>query len=90
MLGSKKTDQVDSFIYLGSIISKDGGCREDIKNRIAKDHGVFSQSKKVWKNRKISLRTRIRILGATVVKCGREPWAFQKMEKDVLDVFQRN
>ena len=30
-LGNEKIDQLDSFTYLGSIISKDGGCREDVK-----------------------------------------------------------
>ena len=34
-LGYEKTDQVDSFIYLGSIVNKDGGSIEDVKSRIA-------------------------------------------------------
>ena len=66
-LGNEKIDQVRSFCYLGSIISKDGGSGEDVKSRIAKAQGVFSQLKKVWKNRKISLQTKIRILEATVM-----------------------
>ena len=53
-LGNKKIDQVGSFTYLGSIISKDGGSSEDDKSRI-KAQGVFSQLNEVWKNRKISL-----------------------------------
>ena len=43
MLGNKKIDQVDSFIYLGSTISKDGGCSEDFESRIVNSQGVFSQ-----------------------------------------------
>ena len=66
-LGNEKIEQVGSFSYLGSIISKDGGSSEDVKNRIARAQGVFSQLKKVWKNRKISLQTKIRILEATVM-----------------------
>ena len=31
MLGDEKIDQVDSFAYLGSILSKDGGSSEDVK-----------------------------------------------------------
>ena len=30
-LGNEKIDQVGSFTYLGSIISKDGGSSEDVK-----------------------------------------------------------
>ncbi|XP_065564247.1 uncharacterized protein LOC136029671 [Artemia franciscana] len=55
--------------------------------------GVFSQLKKVGKNRKISLRTKNRILEATVmtvVKCGSEACAFRKTDKDLLDVFYTN
>ena len=66
-LGNEKIDQVGSFTYLDSIISKDGGSSEDVKYRIAKARGVFSQLKKVWKNRKISLQIKIRILEATVM-----------------------
>ena len=46
MLGNEKIDQVGSFTYLGSIISKDGGSSEDVKSKIAKAQGVFSQLKK--------------------------------------------
>ena len=58
-LGNEKIDQVGSFTYLGSIISKDSGSKEYVKSRIAKAQGVFSQSKRVWKNIKIRLRTRL-------------------------------
>ena len=44
--GNKKIDQVGSFTYIGSIICKDGGNSEDVKSRIAKAQGVFSQLKK--------------------------------------------
>ena len=46
MLGNEKIDQVSSFTYLGSIISKEGGSSEHVKSRIAKAQGVFSQLKK--------------------------------------------
>ena len=40
-LVKEKIDQVDSFTFLGSIISKDCGSSEDVKNKIAKAQGVF-------------------------------------------------
>ena len=92
-LGNKKIDQVGSFTYLGSIISKDGGSSEDVKSRIAKAQGVFPLLKKVWNNRKISLQTKIRTLKAaviTLVSYGSEAGALQKATKILLDIFQRN
>ena len=41
-----KIHQVGSFTYFGSITSKVGGISEDVKSRIAKAQGVFSQLKK--------------------------------------------
>ena len=92
-LGNEKIDLVGSFSYLGSIISKDGGSSEDVKSRMSKAQGVFFTVKNVWKNRKISLQTKIRILEATVmtvVKYVSEAWALQKADENLLDVFQRN
>ena len=93
MLGNDKINQVDSLTYIVSIMSKDAGSSENVKNRIAKAQGVSSQLKKVWKNRKASLQARIKILEATVmtvIKYGAEAWALQKLDEDLLDVFQRN
>ena len=43
----EKIDQVNSFIYIGSIIGEDGGSSEAIKIRTAKTQGVYSHFKKV-------------------------------------------
>ena len=45
-VGTEKFDQVGSFTYLGSIISKDCGSSENVKSRIAKAQGVFFTVKK--------------------------------------------
>jgi len=77
---NEKIDHVNSFPYLGSIISKDVASSEDVKSRIAMDQGIFSLLKKVWKNKK-SLKTKIRILKAkveTVVKYSFEVWGLRK------------
>ena len=39
--GNEKIDQMDSFTYLVSIISKEGGSSEDVKSRKAKTQGFF-------------------------------------------------
>ena len=47
---------------------------------------LFSQLKKVWKNRKISLQTKIGILEATVmtvVKYDSEAWTLRKADEEL-------
>ena len=46
-LGNRKSNEVDSFTYLGNFISKVGGCNEYVESRIAQD--VFSLLKKFGK-----------------------------------------
>ena len=58
-MGNEKINQLDSFTYLGNNISKDGGCREDVKSRVAEAQDIFLQLKKVWNNRKINLAPRL-------------------------------
>ena len=80
-LGNEKIDQVGNFTYLGSIISKDGGCSEDVKRRIAKAQGVFFTAKKSLEEQKDKSETKIRISEArvmTVVKYRSEAWAAPK------------
>ena len=67
---------------VGTIICKDGGSTEDVKSRIAKARAVLSQLEKVWKNRKISLQTKITIFDANM--------ALKHGLDDLLDVFERN
>ena len=56
MLDNEKIEQVDSFTYLGRIISKGSGCSENVKSRIArpmvsfriaKAQGISSQLKTI-------------------------------------------
>ena len=72
-----------SFTYLGSTISKYGGSSEDVKSKIAKVQDAFFTIKKVLKNRKISMQTKIRIMECTVM-------TMVKFDGDLQDVFQRN
>ena len=54
--------QVKSFNYLGSLITDDGKCDSEIKRRIGMSKQAFQKLKRVLKDRKMSLRTRKRIL----------------------------
>ena len=43
ILGSESIEDVDSFVYLGSKVTKDGGAAQDVAQRIQKANGAFVQ-----------------------------------------------
>jgi exonuclease III len=77
--------QVNRFHYLGSIITSDGRCDEDIKMRIALSKQAFQKMSPVLKNRTISIDTKTRVLKCyvwSILLYGSECWTISKeMEK---------
>jgi hypothetical protein len=49
---NKEIEQVESFTYLGSIVTQDGGTDQDINQRIKKATAAFIQLYQVWMNKK--------------------------------------
>ena len=58
--------EVDKFVYLGSVVSKDEGTDEDIKNRINKTRHVFNILGQIWRSKTLSVRNKIRIFNTNV------------------------
>ena len=57
---------VDSFTYLGSIVSKTGDADEIVKARIQKARNTFLMMKNIWKSRNFRLQTKLRLLNSNV------------------------
>nr|KAG5702316.1 hypothetical protein BaRGS_002983 [Batillaria attramentaria] len=51
--------EVDKFVYLGSVVSKDGGTDEDIKSRTNKARHAFRTLRPIWRSTALSLRNKI-------------------------------
>ena len=58
--------EVDKFIYLGSVVNKDGGMDEDIKCRISKARHAFNTLRPIWRSTALSLRQKIKIFSTNV------------------------
>ena len=52
-MADTRMEVVDSYQYLGVIISKDGEMNEDVKNGIREARKVARALQKVWKKKKI-------------------------------------
>lgn len=57
---------VDTFTYLGSEISPNGGAEADITCRIRKAQGAYAQLKNIWHSNRLTLKTKIRIFNSNV------------------------
>jgi hypothetical protein len=83
-------ESVDSYTYLGSQITPDGGAREDVKTRIRKAQGAFAQLKGIWRSNQLSLKTKIRIFNSnvkSVLLYGCETWLVAADVTNKLQVF---
>jgi len=65
-IGNTEIEVVRSLIYLGSVVSENGGTEEDVASRIKKANGVFVQLYPVWRNKNLSKRVKIRIFNTNV------------------------
>ena len=70
---------IETFSYLGSGVGTTGGTEVGIKASIGKARGDFVMLNKIWKDRTISLKTKLRIFNSIVslcstmiVKCGKQ------------------
>ena len=70
-------EQVNSFNYLGSMLTSDGRCEKEIRRRIGMAKTSFNQMSPVLKDRKLSIPLKVRLLKCfvwSVLLYGCESW----------------
>ena len=86
-VGEEVLEQVEKYKYLGSLVTQDGRCVEDIKTRIAIAKNAFTKIKAMITNRAISINLRKRFIKAYVwstLTYGFEAWTINKeMERRI-------
>jgi hypothetical protein len=65
-LEGEALEEVESFIYLGSIVDKQGGMDADVNIRVGKARAAFLLLKEVWTSRCLSTNTKIRLFNSNV------------------------
>ena len=91
VVDGKHIEVVSHFIFLGSLITKDGFCEKEIRRRLAMGRSAMGGLTKIWKDRGITLRTKIRLVKALVfpiVLYGAESWTMRKLERKMIDAFE--
>jgi len=81
---------VDTFPYLGSLITEDGECTTEFRTRLNRGQAIEASLQKIWKNHSIPISTKIRLIKALVwpvATYGCESWTLKKNEETLLDAF---
>ena len=76
-------ETVADFIFLGSRITADGGCRHETKRRLLLGRKVRTNLDSILKSRDITLPTKVYLVKAMVfplVMYGYESWTIKKAE----------
>ena len=76
-------ETVSDFIFLGSKITADGGCSQEIKRCLLLGRKVMTNLDSILKSRDITLPTKVGLIKAMVfpvVMCGCESWTVKKAE----------
>ncbi len=59
-------EEVETFVYLGSMIDIQGGTERDVTARIGKARTAFVLLKNTWSSREISIATKLHIVNSNV------------------------
>ena len=84
-------ETVADFIFLGSKITADGDCSNEIKRHLLLGRKVMTNLDSILKSRDITLPTKVRLVKAIcfpMVMYGCESWTIKKAERQRIDVFE--
>ena len=84
-------ETVADFIFLGSKITADGDCSNEIKRHLLLGRKAMTNLDSIFKSRDITLSTKVRLVKAIVfpvVMYGCESWTVKKAERWRIDSFE--
>ena len=83
-------ETVMDFIFLGPIITADGGCSHDINRHLLLGRKAMTNLVSILKSRDITLPTKVHLVKAVfpVVMYGCESWTIKKAECQRIDAFE--
>ena len=90
-IDGETTETVTDFIFLGSKITANGDCSDEIKRCLLLGRKTMTNIDNILKSRVITLLTKVHIVKAMVfpvVMYGWESWTVKKAECQRIDVFE--
>lgn len=90
-INNEELQQVNSFTYLGSIITDDSTCTPDIKHRLALGHSILAKLRPLWQGHTLTLETKLKVIKAivwSVSTYGSESWTLKNVDEKRLQAFE--
>ena len=90
MINQKQLENVESFNYLGSILTNDGRCTCEIKCRIAMAKAAFNKKRTLFTST-LDLEVRKKLVNCYIwgiALYGAETWTFRAMDQKHLESFE--
>ena len=90
-IDGESVETVADFIFLGSKITADRDCSQEIKRRLLLARKVMTNLDSIFKSRDITLPTKVHLVKAMVfpvVIYGYESWTIKKAERRRIDAFE--
>ena len=84
-------ENVEKFGYLGSLLTWDNNCSEEIKRRIGKATGAMASLRHIWNSRKLKLENKLGILTTCVFSVPLYPsetWTLKEADRKKLLAFE--
>lgn len=84
-------DVVDKFVYLGSLITKDGDCSEGIKRILVMARLAATKLKKIWRDQTITKTVKIMLANSLIFSIAvysAESWTLKKREWKRIETFE--
>ena len=90
-IDGESVETVSDFIFLGSKITADGDCSNEIKRCLIFERRVMTNLDSILKSRDITLSIKVHLVKAMVfpvVMYGCESWTVKKPERRRIDAFE--
>lgn len=82
---------VDSFVYLGAVVTNNGSCEPEVRRRIGMAKSAMTQLKHIWADRNITRKTKKQLVTTLVFSIflyGAETWTLRKGDRTRIDAFE--
>lgn len=82
---------VDKFIYLGSLVSNQGGCSEEIRRRIEIARTAMTKLHRIWCDKQVTSNTKkmiVRTLVHPIFYYGAETWTIRAGDRKRIEAFE--